>query len=102
MINDFLAEVRSQDKQRQIDEALKLFPMLDIGQDREMGDESGERRQDEVMSEGSGIKCQICLNYPFKYTCPKCSLKYCSLKCYQNPKLHGDCLEKFSKQNVVQ
>nr|CAG4650647.1 EOG090X0JQ4 [Sida crystallina] len=33
------------------------------------------------------VKCEICSNNPFKYKCPTCLIKYCSLVCY---KLHKE------------
>lgn len=33
-------------------------------------------------------KCQICKENDFKYKCPKCSIKYCSLACYKNEDIH--------------
>jgi len=50
-------------------------------------------------------KCDICKNYVAKYKCPKCSLPYCSLKCYNNTTInakHSNCLEIFSKENIDQ
>ena len=91
MINEFLDEVRQQDKKKELEEALKLFPMLNISEKNE------EMKVNE--SEVNSEKCQICLNYPSKYTCPKCKIKYCSLKCYSN-ELHSKCNEKFAKQNI--
>eukprot|EP01071_Lankesteria_metandrocarpae_P009883 Lankesteria_metandrocarpae@DN5259_c0_g2_i3.p2 len=42
--------------------------------------------------------CEVCGSKPFKYTCPKCEILYCSLKCYQ---AHGSsCTETFHKANV--
>ncbi|ESX02729.1 hypothetical protein HPODL_05089 [Ogataea parapolymorpha DL-1] len=35
------------------------------------------------------MSCQICNEAPFKYKCPRCGLKYCSLKCYKSEK-HQD------------
>lgn len=36
----------------------------------------------------SGKECQICKKDDFKYKCPKCGIKYCSLACYKNEELH--------------
>ncbi|KAL3232091.1 Protein HIT1 [Nakaseomyces bracarensis] len=33
-------------------------------------------------------RCQICKENDFKYKCPKCSIKYCSLACYKNSEMH--------------
>ena len=61
--------------------------------------------ESKVIEQGVVAKCQICLNYPSKYKCPKCSLPYCSLKCYSNAtvdKQHGSCLQLFAKENIDQ
>jgi len=44
--------------------------------------------------------CQICEDEASKYSCPRCSLRYCSVKCYQHQK-HADCSEKFYKMQVL-
>ena len=82
MINEFLAEIRNQQKSDEIAEALKLFPLLKIvdGEDK-----SGEVEESKISSDlnpeqdkhddpATITKCEICLNYPPKYTCPKCSI----------------------------
>ncbi|RHZ83465.1 hypothetical protein Glove_92g35 [Diversispora epigaea] len=45
--------------------------------------------------------CGICRREPFKYTCPKCDLKYCSLNCYKSED-HLECTESFYKQNILE
>jgi len=35
-----------------------------------------------------------------KYTCPRCQLPYCSVKCYQDSE-HQNCSEKFYEEEVV-
>ena len=42
--------------------------------------------------------CKFCRG-PRKFTCPRCSVDYCSLKCYQSP-AHQDCSEDFYKEGV--
>ena len=42
--------------------------------------------------------CKFCRG-PRKFTCPRCSVDYCSLKCYQSPQ-HQDCSEMFYKECV--
>eukprot|EP00092_Neocalanus_flemingeri_P008095 GFUD01008735.1.p1 GENE.GFUD01008735.1~~GFUD01008735.1.p1 ORF type:complete len:361 (+),score=114.89 GFUD01008735.1:57-1139(+) len=42
--------------------------------------------------------CKFCSG-PRKFTCPRCSVDYCSLKCYQSP-AHQDCSEMFYKECV--
>lgn len=41
--------------------------------------------------------CEICNLENPPYTCPKCSVLYCSLKCYKSPP-HKSCSEKFYKK----
>ncbi|XP_017864895.1 PREDICTED: zinc finger HIT domain-containing protein 2 [Drosophila arizonae] len=47
------------------------------------------------MSEGAE-KCHFCHEAPFKYTCPKCNVIYCSVACYKS-KAHLKCSEEFYK-----
>ena len=35
------------------------------------------------------MKCNICKEEKSKYKCPKCGIRYCSLKCYKNEELHN-------------
>ncbi|XP_074599502.1 zinc finger HIT domain-containing protein 2 [Brevipalpus obovatus] len=44
--------------------------------------------------------CLVCDQNNCQYTCPKCGLFYCSLKCYQSPK-HLECTEEFHKDQVI-
>ena len=42
--------------------------------------------------------CGICTTEKASYTCPRCFMVYCSLKCYKN---HGEaCTEEFSRDKV--
>lgn len=43
--------------------------------------------------------CEYCDEKTFKYSCPKCNIKYCSVECY---KLHNQktCSESFFKQQI--
>ena len=34
------------------------------------------------------VKCGICHESDGKYKCPKCSIRYCSLKCYKDTEKH--------------
>ncbi|XP_051162234.1 zinc finger HIT domain-containing protein 2 [Leptopilina boulardi] len=43
--------------------------------------------------------CSICNENPMQYTCPKCSINYCSLNCYKSEK-HEACSELFYKNWV--
>ena len=43
--------------------------------------------------------CAFCSVTFSKYSCPKCNVLYCSLKCYRSPR-HVDCSEKFYKEAV--
>ncbi|VDL18443.1 unnamed protein product [Hymenolepis diminuta] len=40
------------------------------------------------------ITCKICVKNRAKYTCPRCSINYCSLSCYRDRR-HSKCSEKF-------
>jgi len=41
-------------------------------------------------------RCNECTRL---YTCPRCGIGYCSIKCYKS-NVHMDCSESFYKQNV--
>lgn len=40
------------------------------------------------------LTCKICTKNKAKYTCPRCSINYCSLTCYRDRR-HYKCSEKF-------
>ena len=42
-----------------------------------------------------------CNNKEAQYKCPKCSIEYCSLKCFKDPK-HIKCTEKFYEEQIRQ
>ncbi|OAQ28554.1 hypothetical protein K457DRAFT_558625 [Linnemannia elongata AG-77] len=44
--------------------------------------------------------CGICKVQPFKYICPRCNLRYCSLTCYKDQS-HVQCTESFYKSSVM-
>ncbi|KAF9586754.1 hypothetical protein BGW38_000005 [Lunasporangiospora selenospora] len=44
--------------------------------------------------------CGICKVQVFKYICPRCNLRYCSLQCFQD-KSHNQCTESFYKDSVM-
>ena len=52
-----------------------------------------------LINSGANILCVLCTRLEAQYTCPKCSVPYCSLQCYRCPK-HSECSEKFYQQNV--
>lgn len=53
----------------------------------------------ETSFQSNGIKCEVCLEETSRYTCPSCSIHYCSVDCY---KRHGySCTEVFYKKQVV-
>lgn len=43
-------------------------------------------------------ECKICKANEFKYICPKCKIKYCSVKCYKEHSIN--CTEEFYKRCV--
>jgi hypothetical protein len=60
--------------------------------DKEMG-----RKDKETVGK---IKCKICDKASAQYTCPRCDLPYCDLKCYQDMR-HMLCSEEFYKEQVL-
>lgn len=48
----------------------------------------------------SGGQCEICSAEVSKYCCPRCSILYCSLRCYKDQK-HAQCSEEFYKEAVI-
>uniref|UniRef100_A0A8R1HV26 HIT-type domain-containing protein n=1 Tax=Caenorhabditis japonica TaxID=281687 RepID=A0A8R1HV26_CAEJA len=48
----------------------------------------------------TSLQCGICgIERKEPYKCPRCSLLYCTIKCYRNPK-HSECSEKFYQEQV--
>ncbi|CAB3403007.1 unnamed protein product [Caenorhabditis bovis] len=48
----------------------------------------------------SFVACAICaIEKKELYTCPRCSIQYCSIKCYRNEK-HSQCSEMFYQEHV--
>ena len=45
-------------------------------------------------------KCDLCKTKASKYTCPKCSLRYCGIDCYKGEN-HRKCSEEFYKEQVL-
>lgn len=43
------------------------------------------------------LTCKICTGKSAKYTCPRCSINYCSLACYRDRR-HGKCSEEFYRE----
>ncbi|KAI9366059.1 hypothetical protein DFJ73DRAFT_806931 [Zopfochytrium polystomum] len=44
--------------------------------------------------------CLLCGEQPFKYVCPRCNVKYCSVACYKC-EAHRQCSETFYRDNVM-
>ncbi|EER18252.1 conserved hypothetical protein, partial [Perkinsus marinus ATCC 50983] len=42
----------------------------------------------------SASLCQVCKNNDFKYTCPACSMRTCSLECVNAHKAKTNCTGK--------
>ncbi|KAF6032429.1 hypothetical protein EB796_009243 [Bugula neritina] len=53
------------------------------------------------MDQTKSFSCKICHEQKAVYTCPKCQIPYCSVKCYQHNS-HEKCSEKFYEDNVVE
>ena len=104
MIQEFLREIREKEKQAALDEALALFPQLNISNQTkneettkqalitEIDPDSevafGTPSQEEATPIHLENPCEICGKSESKYKCPKCSLSYCSLACYKNEEKH--------------
>ena len=65
--------------------------VLSVGTPSEMveSDEEPREKKRKVLPE-----CQICEKCESKYTCPGCSVKYCSLDCFKNHKSTSGCTGK--------
>lgn len=46
------------------------------------------------------IFCENCNKNLYKYICPKCKIKYCSVECYKSHNV--ECTEDFYKRNVIE
>jgi hypothetical protein len=47
------------------------------------------------------MNCEVCESNKFKYSCPRCDIKYCSVDCYKNHN-EKNCSESFYKELVQQ
>jgi len=47
-------------------------------------------------------QCEICKNAEALYTCPRCNIIYCNLKCYRDQVNHLNCSESFYQDQVVE
>ncbi|XP_063986006.1 zinc finger HIT domain-containing protein 2 [Diachasmimorpha longicaudata] len=54
---------------------------------------------EDVAASSSTHLCQICNAVPQRYTCPKCTITYCSMNCYKSTS-HSNCSEEFYKEWV--
>lgn len=45
--------------------------------------------------------CSVCFDHEFKYKCPKCSIRTCSLECIKRHKLQNDCDGKIDNTKFV-
>ena len=43
------------------------------------------------------LTCKVCVRRSARYTCPRCSINYCSLACYRDRR-HGKCSERFYRE----
>ncbi|XP_038065555.1 zinc finger HIT domain-containing protein 2-like [Patiria miniata] len=67
-----------------------------------MNDLTTQRAAEETVANEEITKvCELCLKESSKYKCPRCSIFYCSLSCYQGGK-HAGCSEKFYKNNFME
>ena len=60
----------------------------------------GEKNYD-ILSTKKKIVCELCCRQFSKYTCPKCSVRYCSTVCYKSEK-HLQCSEPFYKNCIME
>ena len=56
--------------------------------------------KDEVRVDKIVSLCYVCKKKNNKYICPKCSIPYCSLRCYKSHS--SECLEEFYKEHVIE
>lgn len=52
-----------------------------------------------LFGDEKGVKCGICTDEIARYTCSRCSKRYCSLKCYKS-EIHQSCSEAFYEKEV--
>lgn len=52
------------------------------------------------MQMSNAVVCEVCSNTAFKYKCPSCTIKYCSVPCY---KIHQEkmCQSNLQETNIV-
>jgi hypothetical protein len=73
----------------------RIDSRIDDQEDKEDIKESESQVFDDLIE-----KCQRCHEKTYKYTCPKCSIKYCSVECYKSH--NKNCTESFYKDQVEQ
>jgi hypothetical protein len=65
---------------------------------KEDSNENIETEFEEILPTSS---CEICFKNKSQYTCPKCNIPYCSLKCYRDELKHLNCSENFYQDQVI-
>ena len=68
---------------------------------KEIKDENYKEEEEESFEETPKILCQICKKEEYKYNCPKCSLKTCSVKCVKAHKNKYGCDGEKDKFKLV-
>lgn len=69
--------------------------------EKDKKDKDTEQNEDEPTEEAPKILCQICKKEEYKYNCPRCSLKTCSVKCVKFHKNKYGCDGEKDKFKLV-
>jgi len=64
-------------------------------------EDSNENVETEFKETLPASSCEICFKNKSQYTCPKCNIPYCSLKCYRDESKHLNCSENFYQDQVI-
>lgn len=60
-----------------------------------------QQNESTTMNPPTDGTCQVCREQPSKYTCPRCSMRTCSVGCVKQHKQDNDCSGERSKTHFV-
>jgi hypothetical protein len=70
-------------------------------EDSETSSDENSDSSEEQNSEPESTQCQVCHQQTHKYTCPGCSIKFCSVVCSKKHKSETSCTGERSKTKFI-
>jgi hypothetical protein len=70
-------------------------------EDSETSSDENSNSSEEQNSEPESTQCQVCHQQTHKYTCPGCSIKFCSVACSKKHKSETSCTGERSKTKFI-